>query len=467
MKKTLLVSAVSVAVLGLYAVPAMAKVSNPTVNMNQDEFKASVLADGLANVWEMVWANGNIWATTRQGKQILEINPQTGAAKVLHTFDKAFAEPVHQGVLGLTTHPNFGKGTNQDFVYAYYTYAATSRDKSDFGRVVRLTYDNKTGKLKNERTIIDKVPAGNDHNGGRLMFDKTGKLLLTLGDNGHNQYANACKEINAQKIPTATAVKNKDFGLYQGKIIRMNLDGSIPSDNPVINGVQSHIYTYGHRNPQALVYVGDTLYNTDQGPAVDDEINIIKAGGNYGWPHIAGYQDNMGYAYANYSAAEDCAKLPVYIGVDAHPSVPVMQELDFVADNLVFPAKTFYTVPTGYDFTDAKCEVSYLCWPTVATTSIAYYPKDGKIKSLQNSLLVTGVKTGTLYQLPLSADGKQVQGEAISLFRTNNRYRMVLVSPDTQKIYVATDDAGMLMGKDVQPTSTVENKGAILVFEAK
>lgn len=97
----------------------------------------------------------------------------------------------------------------------------------------------------------------------------------------------------------------------------------------------------------------------------------------------------------------------------------------------------------------------------------AYYPKDGKIKEFQNSLLVTGVKTGTLYRLPLDADAKQAQGEVVTHFRTDNRYRMVLVSPDTSKIYVATDNAGYIMGKDSVPTKEMANKGAILVFEAK
>ena len=147
--------------------------------------------------------------------------------------------------------------------------------------------------------------------------------------------------------------------------------------------------------------------------------------------------------------------------------VEVQKETDAKLDNFKEPMKTFYTVPNSYNFHDSKCNGEYVCWPTVATTSIAYYPKDGKIKEFQNSLLVTGVKTGTLYRLPLDADTKQVQGEVITHFRTDNRYRMVLVSPDTSKIYVATDNAGYIMGKNSVPTKEMANKGAILVFEAK
>lgn len=215
--------------------------------------------------------------------------------------------------------------------------------------------------------------------------------------------------------------------------------------------------------------MGSTLFNVDQGPSTDDEVNVIEAGGNYGWPYIAGYQDNQAYRYINYSQVENCEKAPSFDGINLPKGIDVegQQEMDAILNNFKAPQKTFFTVPTGYNFNDPKCNGDYVCWPTVATTSIAYYPKEGKIKSLQNSLLVIGVKIGSLYQLPLDGNSKQVQGEVLAHFRSDNRYRMVLVSPDTTKIYVATDNAGYIMGKDNQPTKTVANKGAILVFEQK
>src|SRR3954469_18817856 len=76
------------------------------------------------------------------------------------------------------------------------------------------------------------------------------------------------------------------------------MDGSIPSDNPVIAGVRSHVYSYGHRNPQGLVFGPDgKLYESEHGPNTDDEINLIRAGGNYGWPYVAGYRDDQSYAF--------------------------------------------------------------------------------------------------------------------------------------------------------------------------
>ena len=82
-----------------------------------------------------------------------------------------------------------------------------------------------------------------------------------------------------------------------------NRDGSIPDDNPVLEGVRSHVYSYGHRNPQGLVFDADgQLFAAEHGPSTNDEVNRIEAGGSYGWPEVAGRQDDRAYAYANWSA---------------------------------------------------------------------------------------------------------------------------------------------------------------------
>lgn len=465
MKKTIFAS-----LLGLIVSNVYADVQNPNVATEESNFKASVLIDNLDSPWDMVWgADGNIWVTERQGKHISIVNPESKQHKILYTFEQAFSAPPHQGILGMALHPNFLKGKNEDYVYAYYTYTPEKDGKaSQFGRIVRLTYHPQTQTLDNETTILDKLPAGDDHNAGRLIFGKDGKLYLTLGDNGYNQFGNSCKEIRAQNIPQTEDIVKGDYADYRGKVLRINADGSIPEDNPRINGIKSHVYAYGFRNPQGLVFVGDRLFNVDQGPGTDDEINVVEAGKNYGWPYIAGFQDNQAYSYVNYSKVENCESAPMYDGTTIPEGVKAnrQKETDVELDNFKEPLKTFFTVPNGYQFNDPKCNGDYICWPTVATTSIAYYPKNGKIKSFQNALLITGVKTGTLYRLPLDANASQVQGEAITHFRTNNRYRMVLVSPDTRKVYIATDSAGYIMGKDSVPTKEMANKGAILVFEA-
>ena len=96
----------------------------------------------------------------------------------------------------------------------------------------------------------------------------------------------------------------QDWSSYWGKILRIDLDGGIPSDNPAINGVRSHIYSYGHRNQLGLAFApGGLLYESEHGPSSDDEVNLILPGRNYGWPHVAGHRDDKAYTYANWSAS--------------------------------------------------------------------------------------------------------------------------------------------------------------------
>jgi glucose/arabinose dehydrogenase len=90
----------------------------------------------------------------------------------------------------------------------------------------------------------------------------------------------------------------------------MNPDGSIPHDNPIINGVRSYIFTYGHRNAQGLtIGPNGDLYVSEHGDKSDDEFNHLQAGGNYGWPYVAGYKDNKAYQFANWTAANNCQEL--------------------------------------------------------------------------------------------------------------------------------------------------------------
>lgn len=84
---------------------------------------------------------------------------------------------------------------------------------------------------------------------------------------------------------------SQDKRSLNGKILRMNLDGSIPEDNPFEN---SYVYSYGHRNPQGLVWMGDALYATEHGQSARDELNVIKPGANYGWPVIQGNEEKAG-----------------------------------------------------------------------------------------------------------------------------------------------------------------------------
>lgn len=451
--------------LTLYSVSYAETISTQQFEIQANEpFTGHVLASNLDAPWDMVWGpDGYLWVTERKAASIVRINPETGEKKVAITLSNVRTGPQHEGVLGLALSPDFMKSGGDNYVYTAYTYI---NDNIEYAKIIRLEYDPKTQKLGNEKEILTGFPAGNDHNGGRLRFGPDGKLFYTIGEQGHNQGANFCKSIDAQRIPTKDELKNKNYAAYAGKVLRINTDGSIPEDNPIIHGIKSHLYTYGHRNPQGLVFIGDTLYATEQGPSSDDELNILEAGGNYGWPHVAGFQDDQAYMYANYSKAENCLSLkwdPNHIPL----GVPVQKETDWKASDFKAPIKTFFTVKDGYSYNDANCgkDSAYICWPTISPSSVAYYPMNGVIKSWRNSIIISSLKNGAIYRILLNADMKNVQGDVAKYFHTANRYRMVVVSPDTRKIYVATDNFGNVMDESNHPTHKLSNPGSILVFE--
>ena len=461
MKKIVPILGLAASVMLYLPVAEAAKTKGNSVPASEP-FQGRVLVEGLGSPWEMVWGpDDHLWVTERTGKRITRVNPKTGATQVLATLDEAVTGN-QQGVLGLALSPDFLKEGGQNFVYVVCTY----KDGNDlWTKIVRYEYQPSNHKLVSPTPIIDKMPAGDDHNAGRLIFGPDGKLYYSHGEQGHNQGNNVCKPIEAQRLPTEKEMTDKNWASYVGKVLRMNVDGSVPDDNPVINGIKSHVFTYGHRNPQGLVFVGKNLFSVEHGPSTDDEINLLKAGGNYGWPHVAGFRDNQSYVYANWSAASDCATLSKKYDPNTIPEgVSTQKETDWTED-FIEPLKTFHTVPNGYNFNDKRCaSMPYLCWPTIGPSSVTYYLENGPIPGWENSLLVSTLKNGAIYRLKLNDDLVTVQGDEVKYFRTDNRYRSVLVAPDSRTIYVATDSEGNGFAQDGTPTQKMANPGSILEF---
>jgi aldose sugar dehydrogenase len=228
-----------------------------------------VIAKGLNIPWEIVFVpDGRIFITERPGLvriikdgQLLPdpwINIQTAATSTI------FGE---SGLLGLALDPNFA--TNK-FLYAAYTYTTGSGLGN---RLVRLKEDS-TGKGAEDKILLDGARGAADHNGGRVKYGPDGEVYWTMGESTVSRLA-------------------QDLSSLNGKILRINPDGTIPADNPFPG---SPVYTYGHRNPQGLAWQPGTgrLYETEHGPSGElhgvgqDEVNYIEAGKNYGWPVIAG-----------------------------------------------------------------------------------------------------------------------------------------------------------------------------------
>jgi PQQ-dependent dehydrogenase (s-GDH family) len=376
------------------------------------------------------------------------------------------------GLLGMALDPGLLRGTGNDFVYIAYTYdadpdpAAVSRRT----RIVRLSYDRTTQTLGNAKEVLSGLPAGTDHQGGRLRYGPDRKLYFSIGDLGANQLANFCNTDYSQSQPTAAQVRARDWSMYQGKVLRIELDGSIPNDNPTIAGVRSHVFSYGHRNPQGLDFGPDgKLYDSEHGPNTDDEINWIRGGRNYGWPHVAGFKDDESYAFANWSASKDvpCRSLTFTAFPQVPPSVPLQKETAWSHPDFTPPLHTFHTVPTGYDFKNPRCadqQRYYQCWPTIAPASLLVYAASNGIPGWNRSLLMPSMKHGTIFRMRLNADGAALVGDEYQHFKTINRYRDVAVGPDGLVVFIATDVAGNTNDAKGQPTTALENPGSILAF---
>jgi PQQ-dependent dehydrogenase (s-GDH family) len=463
----------AIAIIAVSALHVRA-VSQRTPLSSGGAFTKRVVTSGLADPFQITWGPDDyLWVTERTAGRITRILPSDGSRTPAITIPDLLTDGPG-GLLGMAFDDWLLKGTGNDYVYVALTYDADG-DPSKVARrtkIVRLTYDAAAHTLGGTKDILTGLPAGTDHQGGRLVFGRDRKLYFTIGDLGANQLANYCKPDHAQSIPTLAQVRARDWSVYEGKVLRLNLDGSVPSDNPIIAGVRSHIFSYGHRNPQGLTFAPDgKLYESEHGPNTDDEVNLIRAGKNYGWPYIAGYRDDQSYAFANWSASKGvpCTSLTFTAYPEVPPSVPLQKETAWSHPDFTPPLQTFRTVPTGYDFKNPQCaerNLYYQCWPTVAPASLVAYSAKNGIPGWDHSLLMPSLKHGTIYRIQLDAAGTKVVGEPDEneLLKTVNRYRDVAIGPDGLSLFIATDVGGNTQDRTGKPAAGVENSGAILEF---
>lgn len=228
----------------------------------ESQLETTVLASDLKVPWELKWGpDDRLWFTERPGR-VKRLDVETRQIDLLLDLDNVL-QVQESGMLGMAFHPDFADTPD---VFLSYTYRGEGGSVT--GRISRFTLEN--GQLRNERILLEGIPGFRIHNGSRLVISPEGKLMVTTGDAGQETQAQALNSL-------------------AGKILRINLDGSIPADNPRPG---SYIYSYGHRNPQGLVFLPDsTLISSEHGPSTDDEVNRIVAGANYGWPQVRGFCD--------------------------------------------------------------------------------------------------------------------------------------------------------------------------------
>jgi len=438
--------------------------------LQQEGFSVSAIARNLSAPLNILYGPDNtLWITERVGKDIVRIDPTNGTKLSTMPIPNANQSKGQDGVLGMAFDPDFN---NTHHIYVAYTYEEDSSEGIPElkTKITRFTYDKATNNISEPLDLINGLSGSGDHNSGRMTFGPDGKLYYTIGEQGKNQLALACLNNQAQHLPTADQVAAKNWTTYEGKVLRLNPDGSIPEDNPEINGVKSHVYTYGHRNAQGIA-VGPTgdIYVAEHGDNSDDELNRLIAGGNYGWPYVSGYIDDKAYQYYNWSAAENCSELTFNDVAPAPAGVTVMNESQFNATNFVPPIQTFYTVDKDFNFTEAatSCgEMTSTCYPTVAPSSLRLYTSD-VIPGWENNLLVTTLKAGRIFQIALNDNGTALAREPVELFRSENRYRDIAFDPDGRTIYVITDMMGpvqALKEGPITPTTTLWSPGSLLVF---
>jgi PQQ-dependent dehydrogenase (s-GDH family) len=479
--------------------PTGSEIIEDTRIPRQEGFSVRVLATNLSAPHNILYGpDGALWITERVGKNITRVDPSNGSELSTMEVPNVHQSGGQDGLLGMAFDPDFN---NTRYMYVAYTYAEIAGQEvvgqeapgQDPGeevdrrtKITRFTYDPATNTIGEPFDLITGLSGSVDHNSGRLIFGPDGKLYYTIGDQGNNQFSRYCFDIQSQELPTAEQVAAQDwYSTYQGKTLRINPDGSIPEDNPEINGVRSHIFTYGHRNHQGIAAGpnGD-LYVSEHGDRSDDELNRLQAGGNYGWPNVAGHNDEQSaYQYANWSAAENCEDLE-FNGIPPFPTtVPVMNESDFNATtaNFVQPVQTFYTVDNDYNFSE-PVGCGYVCWPTVAPSSLRLYSSDA-IPGWNGTFLMTTLKAGSIFQLTPTENGTELAQDPVELFRSEDRYRDLTFSPDGSSIYVITDSSGpvqAIIDGDIFPlledpgmslptsvtelTTTPQNPGSVLEF---
>jgi len=239
-----------------------------TLPMTPEEF-----INNLDVPWEMAFApDGRNFLTERPGRIRIVKDGQLQSEPWMSLDVAAVGEG---GLLGLALDPEFAEN---HYVYVAYTYRS-AQDKLQ-NRLVRLREDLLTGKGVMDKVLLDGAAGNSIHDGGRVKFGPDGKLYWTVGEAGNPQLA-------------------QDLSSLNGKILRINPDGTIPADNPFPG---SPVYSYGHRNPEGLAWQAGTgrLYATEHGPSGgtggtgQDEINYIEPGKNYGWPVIHGDQTHEG-----------------------------------------------------------------------------------------------------------------------------------------------------------------------------
>ncbi len=400
-------------------------------------FTRSELPTTVDTPWEVTYGpDEHLWIT-EFGGVVSRVNPTTGQKTVVYAandyFGGGFAEVnnlcgkwISSGTFGLALHPDF-LTPETAYIYFVYTYnSGTNSSPSTKFRIKRLKWDAVNEQVIEDLNIVNNIQNGYDHQGGRLLAVKqngTPYLFYTLGDLGVSEDNDPLCYSPQSNNPNNQA---QNPNTQNGKVHRFNMDGTIPADNPISG---NSFYTRGHRNPQGLIYNDrlEIIYDVEHGDRIDDEINVLEKGMNYGWKDVRGYHDG------NHPGETD------YVN-NYTPNASI------AGDKLVEPL---------YSWCQASSGDNWLGWCTVAPSGGDYYGHCA-IPEWENSLLVVTLKDGVttnrqVFQFKLLDNGELAPSTITSpnpktFFGgdqgQNGRLRDLAISSDGKKIFIVNTGGG-------------------------
>ena len=341
-----------------------------SVRSEKHDFNVVTLIDGLEHPWSIAWLpDGRMLLTERTGRLRIVSKDFQLQPKAVEGLPKIYVGG-QGGLFDVVLHPNYKENG-----WIYISYAAPGAG----GQGTELMRAKLNGdRLTDQQVLFRLSPktGTNVHFGGRIVFDGKGHLYLTFGDRGDRN--------RAQRLDD-----------HAGGVVRLNDDGSIPKDNPFVgrNDARPEKYSYGNRNVQGAALHPKTgeLWAHEHGPQGGDEVNVIRAGRNYGWPVVT-----YGAEYGS--------------GTKIGQSTP----------------RQGIEMPLHY-------------WvPSIAPSGLAFYEGD-KFPRWRGSMLVGALKDQMLVRLEL--DGEKVVKEERMMKETIGRIRDVRVGPDGF-VYLLSDDRG-------------------------
>lgn len=330
------------------------------------------LAKGLGVPWGMAVMPDNTLLITQREGQLSKLNLKTGSLTSI-TGLPAIKVSGQGGLFDVALSPDYAKSQ-----WIYFTY---SKDVSSQAAttLARAKLVDKHLVDWQDILVTKSTTDTNYHFGGRIAFDNNKHIFVSVGERGFRP--------NAQ-----------DLSNHAGAILRLNLDGSVPSDNPFVGNKNAlpEIWSYGHRNPQGLFFnkVTGQLWESEHGPRGGDEINLIEAGKNYGWPIISHGKEY----YTPFAVGEATEK----VGMEQ-------------------PIKVYI--------------------PSIATSSLIQYMGNA-FPDWHNNLFIGALKSEHLNRIVLD-EQSHATSETRLLRNVEGRIRNIIESPEGW-LYVSTDDGRIL-----------------------